>query len=166
MKSVMGELTDSSNRAEGFSLMPVVWGFGATIGYVKNFLAQASLNNRFFSPLIGGSLSRPHERFPKYFSGAFWKEYPYFLPCLVASGYVLCAFVVTLFLFKEVCSLHLEKSEAHTYIYRPCPGANQKPKDEKLKAQKMTRMRTRYPCVISLYTLSSCRSPIMSFWHS
>ncbi|PPQ76530.1 hypothetical protein CVT26_013365 [Gymnopilus dilepis] len=84
MKSVMGELTDSSNRAEGFSLMPVVWGFGATIG-----------------PLIGGSLSRPHERFPKYFSGAFWKEYPYFLPCLVASGYVLCAFVVTLFLFKE-----------------------------------------------------------------
>ena len=34
MKSVMGELTDSTNRAEGFSLMPVVWGFGATIGYV------------------------------------------------------------------------------------------------------------------------------------
>jgi MFS family permease len=35
MKSVMGELTDSTNRAEGFSLMPVVWGFGATIGYVS-----------------------------------------------------------------------------------------------------------------------------------
>ena len=34
MKSVMGELTDPTNRAQGFSLMPVVWGFGATMGYV------------------------------------------------------------------------------------------------------------------------------------
>lgn len=34
MKSVMGELTDSSNRAEGFALMPVVWGAGATMGCV------------------------------------------------------------------------------------------------------------------------------------
>lgn len=34
MKSVMGELTDSTNRAEGFSLMPVVWATGATLGYV------------------------------------------------------------------------------------------------------------------------------------
>jgi hypothetical protein len=34
MKSVMGEITDSTNRAQGFSLMPVVWGFGATMGYV------------------------------------------------------------------------------------------------------------------------------------
>ena len=39
MKSVMGEITDSTNRAQGFSLMPVVWGFGATMGYV---LTQAS----------------------------------------------------------------------------------------------------------------------------
>lgn len=30
----MGEITDSTNRAQGFSLMPVVWGFGATMGYV------------------------------------------------------------------------------------------------------------------------------------
>ncbi|KAF8150913.1 major facilitator superfamily domain-containing protein [Crassisporium funariophilum] len=84
MKSVMGELTDSTNRAEGFALMPVVWGFGATMG-----------------PLIGGSLSHPHERFPKVFSGSFWKEYPYFLPCLAPALFVLVAFTVTLFLFKE-----------------------------------------------------------------
>jgi hypothetical protein len=36
MKSVMGELTDSTNRAEGFALMPVVWGLGATVGYVNS----------------------------------------------------------------------------------------------------------------------------------
>ena len=34
MKSVMGELTDSTNRAEGFSLMPVVWALGVTLGCV------------------------------------------------------------------------------------------------------------------------------------
>jgi len=62
----------------------VVWGFGTTIG-----------------PLLGGSLSRPHERFPNYFGGPFWKAYPYFLPCLVTSSYVLFAFLITLFFFKE-----------------------------------------------------------------
>ncbi|KDR78787.1 hypothetical protein GALMADRAFT_244334 [Galerina marginata CBS 339.88] len=84
MKSVMGELTDSTNRAEGFALMPVVWGFGATMG-----------------PLLGGSLSHPRERFPRYFGGSFWKQYPYFLPCLATSSYVLFAFIMTLCLFKE-----------------------------------------------------------------
>ncbi|PPQ63561.1 hypothetical protein CVT24_004858 [Panaeolus cyanescens] len=89
MKSVMGELTDSTNRAEGFSLMPVVWGFGSTIG-----------------PLIGGTLARPHERFPKYFSGTFWKTYPYFLPCLVPAVVVMMGFTITLIFFKEVRSIH------------------------------------------------------------
>lgn len=32
MKSLMGDLTDSTNRAEGFSLLPVVWSLGATFG--------------------------------------------------------------------------------------------------------------------------------------
>jgi len=36
MKSVMGELTDSSNRAEGFALLPVVWSAGGTLGYIKS----------------------------------------------------------------------------------------------------------------------------------
>ena len=30
----MGELTDSTNRAEGYALIPAVWGFGVTIGFV------------------------------------------------------------------------------------------------------------------------------------
>jgi len=34
MKSVMGELTDPTNRAEGFALLPITWGFGATMGCV------------------------------------------------------------------------------------------------------------------------------------
>ena len=34
MKSMMGELTDSTNRAQGYSLLPAVSCFGATIGFV------------------------------------------------------------------------------------------------------------------------------------
>src|SRR5437879_4066978 len=102
MKSVMGELTDSTNRAEAFTFVPVVWGLGTTIGYVPfvNWLVTLKLTNS--RPLLGGSLSRPHERFPNYFGGSFWKLYPYFLPCLVTSSYVLFAFLITLFFFKEV----------------------------------------------------------------
>jgi len=52
-------------------------------------------------PLLGGLLSRPQERFPRSFGGNFWKEYPYFLPCLVVASYVLFAFVTTLVFFHE-----------------------------------------------------------------
>ncbi|KAG8977090.1 hypothetical protein FRB90_008940, partial [Tulasnella sp. 427] len=50
MKSALGEILDSTNIAEGFALLPVVWSAGATMG-----------------PLIGGLLSRPHEKFPELF---------------------------------------------------------------------------------------------------
>ncbi|TFK62044.1 MFS general substrate transporter [Pluteus cervinus] len=84
MKSVMGELTDSSNRAEGFALMPVVWATGATFG-----------------PLLGGTLSKPADRFPRYFDNSFWREYPYLLPCVAAASFIFVAFVVTACVFKE-----------------------------------------------------------------
>ena len=40
LKSMMGELTDSSNIAQGMALLPVVWSTGATVGYVCLFFAQ------------------------------------------------------------------------------------------------------------------------------
>ncbi|KAE9402515.1 MFS general substrate transporter [Gymnopus androsaceus JB14] len=84
MKSTIGDLTDSTNRAEGVSMLPVVWSLGATLG-----------------PLLGGTFARPHERFPTIFTAPFWKEYPYFLPCVVSVAYVFVAFLITLFMFKE-----------------------------------------------------------------
>ncbi|KDR78788.1 hypothetical protein GALMADRAFT_244335 [Galerina marginata CBS 339.88] len=84
MKSAMGELTDRTNRADAFALMPVVWALGATMG-----------------PLLGGTLTRPADHFPNVFTGRFWREYPYFLPCLATSGFVFATFLVTAFLFKE-----------------------------------------------------------------
>lgn len=35
MKGTIGDLTDSTNRAEGISMLPVVWSLGATIGQVS-----------------------------------------------------------------------------------------------------------------------------------
>ncbi|KAJ3568782.1 hypothetical protein NP233_g5486 [Leucocoprinus birnbaumii] len=84
MKSVVGELTDSSNRAEGFALIPAVWAIGATMG-----------------PLLGGSLSNPQKRFPTVFTHKFWKEYPYFLPSFVAASFVFVSIIVTSIFFRE-----------------------------------------------------------------
>ncbi|KAF8875920.1 major facilitator superfamily domain-containing protein [Infundibulicybe gibba] len=84
MKSMMGELTDSSNRAQGFSLIPITGTLGVTLG-----------------PLVGGTLARPHERFPRVFGGRFWQEYPYFLPCLVISSLTCVSFIITLLFLRE-----------------------------------------------------------------
>ncbi|KAG6906440.1 hypothetical protein DXG01_013923, partial [Tephrocybe rancida] len=84
MKSVMGELTDPSNRAQGFSLMPAVWAAGATLG-----------------PLFGGTLAKPAENFPSLFDGAIWKAFPYFLPCVATSSVAFITFLITAIYFKE-----------------------------------------------------------------
>lgn len=55
---------------------------------------------------MGGALSKPSEHFPNVFGGTFWKEYPYFLPCLVSASFVLFTFTVLLIVFKEAsCSV-------------------------------------------------------------
>ncbi|RDX43402.1 MFS general substrate transporter [Lentinus brumalis] len=84
MKSMMGELTDSTNIAQGFAYIPVSWATGATIG-----------------PLIGGQLAKPHDRWPRVFSHPFWIKYPYFLPCGVAAAFSALCFVITALYLKE-----------------------------------------------------------------
>ncbi|KIJ08269.1 hypothetical protein PAXINDRAFT_89092 [Paxillus involutus ATCC 200175] len=82
-KSMMGELTDATNRAQGL-LMPMTWYIGAVIG-----------------PVIGGSLSRPQDHFPRLFAASFWVDYPYFLPCLVAAMFATLTFMMILLLLNE-----------------------------------------------------------------
>ncbi|KAI0928815.1 hypothetical protein AcW2_004698 [Taiwanofungus camphoratus] len=66
--SVLGELTDSTNQAIAFPIYGLFWPLGAIIG-----------------PLLGGTLSDPATKYPKYFNYDFLKAYPYFLPCFVAG---------------------------------------------------------------------------------
>ncbi|KAG1745806.1 MFS general substrate transporter [Suillus paluster] len=85
MKTMMAELTDSTNMAQGFALIPIVWSIGFCLG-----------------PLMGGTLARPQDHWPALFANPFWGKYPYFLPCAVAA----CLFVVVIL----VQSLFLEET--------------------------------------------------------
>lgn len=84
VKSAMIELTDETNIARGFSLLEMAWAVGYMIG-----------------PLVGGTLSRPQDRWPHLFSQQIWSEYPYFLPCLVVAIYGSISWVIAAMFLKE-----------------------------------------------------------------
>jgi len=84
MKGMMGELLDATNMAQGFALLPIYRCVGVTVG-----------------PFIGGLLARPADSWPHLFSGRFWHEYPYFLPCFAVSVLVVLIAVVMALFLKE-----------------------------------------------------------------
>ncbi|KAI0091365.1 member of major facilitator multidrug-resistance DHA1 sub-family [Irpex rosettiformis] len=89
LKSMIAEITDSSNLAQAYSYLPIAWSTGGTLG-----------------PIIGGFLSKPHERFPDIFGNSeFLKTYPYFLACAVPATFSALAWLVSfLFLHETVPS--------------------------------------------------------------
>ncbi|TFK35557.1 member of major facilitator superfamily multidrug-resistance, DHA1 sub-family [Crucibulum laeve] len=85
IKSMMAEMTDTTNISKAYAYMPIAWSTGGTLG-----------------PIIGGSLARPAERFPHLFGqNEFLKKYPYFLPCAVPATFSLVAWIVTFLFLKE-----------------------------------------------------------------
>jgi len=76
--------------------------------------ALSSLISQFFSPLIGGTLSRPQDRWPRLFSHPFWAKYPYSLPCLVAAVYCCILWVITAMFLKEVRPPYFEERRRKT----------------------------------------------------
>jgi hypothetical protein len=65
-------------------------------------MSIADTDSWSFSPLIGGTLSRPQDRWPHLFAHPFWAEYPYLLPCLVVAAYCCMSWVLTAAFLKEV----------------------------------------------------------------
>ncbi|KAH0833279.1 MFS general substrate transporter [Lanmaoa asiatica] len=84
MKSILGDITDHTNMAQVFAIVPSIYSMGATI-----------------APLYGGTLAKPQEQWPHVFRGEFWATYPYFLPCLVSGCFTLLTFLVCVTLMKE-----------------------------------------------------------------
>jgi MFS family permease len=82
-KSVMAEITDSSNMGSAFAFIPVAWATGVTIG-----------------PIIGGTLAHPADRW-SFADSPFLRTFPYFLPCFVASLAPLIIFLLGWFYLKE-----------------------------------------------------------------
>ncbi|KAF8074654.1 major facilitator superfamily domain-containing protein [Lyophyllum atratum] len=92
-KSVMAEITDSTNAAQAFSFLPVAWSIGSTLG-----------------PFIGGAFTQPATRWPSIFGHVqFFKDYPYFLPCLVATLIPLSAFLLAFIGLKETLPSAVER---------------------------------------------------------
>jgi hypothetical protein len=117
VKSMIAELTDETNIARGFSIPPVAWSLGFVIGFVVlSWLLSISADLLHpYSPLIGGVLSRPQNRWPHAFSSRFWADYPYFLPCLVSAAFTLLSFIILALYLEEVCGfLFIEEGCAMT----------------------------------------------------
>ncbi|THU83594.1 MFS general substrate transporter [Dendrothele bispora CBS 962.96] len=88
VKSMLAEITDETNQARAFALLPAAYAVGSTIG-----------------PLLGGYLSHPVERYPVFermgFVTVFLSDYPFFLPCFVGS---LCNLSAIIFGYVSVFS--------------------------------------------------------------
>ncbi|EIM90950.1 MFS general substrate transporter [Stereum hirsutum FP-91666 SS1] len=85
LKSMVAEIADPTNLAQIYALLPISWLTGSVLG-----------------PMVGGSLSRPAERFPDTFGHSeFLKKYPYFLACAVPATFSALAWVITFTFLKE-----------------------------------------------------------------
>ncbi|KAJ3007569.1 hypothetical protein HKX48_009049 [Thoreauomyces humboldtii] len=84
-KSIIGEITDDSNRSLAFSLWETSFGMGAIVG-----------------PVIGGILATPTENLAFIFAGnTFLARYPYFLPCIACSAFSVAGILLTTFGYEE-----------------------------------------------------------------
>ncbi|KAI8812837.1 major facilitator superfamily domain-containing protein [Cladochytrium replicatum] len=86
-KSMLGEITDETNRAQSFSVLGLMMALGGVAG-----------------PALGGLLSNPADNFP-IFDTPFWRTYPYALPCLVSSAFSAFFFVFAYFNLPETLGL-------------------------------------------------------------
>jgi MFS family permease len=85
IKTYLTEITDDSNRVNGFAYMSLASQIGNILG-----------------PMAGGLLSNPAEQYPEYFSPhSVFAEYPYLLPCLLCVACNLTATLVTALLMQE-----------------------------------------------------------------
>jgi MFS family permease len=102
MKSMLGDLTDHTNLAQVFAMVPATFCIGATI-----------------APLYGGALTKPQERWPHIFQGKFWAAYPYFLPSLVSGCSTLLTFLVCTIFMKESLPSKTRKNQSPTVETSP-----------------------------------------------
>ncbi|KAK2459582.1 hypothetical protein APHAL10511_008392 [Amanita phalloides] len=85
IKSMIVEITDSTNIAQAWGYLNVAWFVAATLGSA-----------------VGGSLSRPADQFPRLFgSSEFFKKYAYFLPCAVCSAFLFMSWMFGSAALKE-----------------------------------------------------------------
>ncbi|EDR12983.1 major facilitator superfamily multidrug-resistance, DHA1 sub-family [Laccaria bicolor S238N-H82] len=94
-KTVIGEITDPTNIADAFSLFPLVWGTGTTLGSI-----------------IGGVFTSPSDTWPDTFGRIrLLREHPYLLPCMVAACIAFAAFLTTFIFLKETSPAAIQRQK-------------------------------------------------------
>ncbi|KAL4074787.1 major facilitator superfamily domain-containing protein [Scleroderma yunnanense] len=114
MKSAIADITDHTNLAQAFALIPPVFSVGASIAYVSLHAVHFNAQIRMFRPLYGGALAKPHDHWPALFSGIFFQKYPYFLPCLISALFTAVAFLIAAVFLKE--SLPPRRNKKHLQL--------------------------------------------------
>jgi hypothetical protein len=107
-----------------------------------------SLILAFIRPMIGGSLSRPADRFPDTFGNSgFLRNYPYFLACAVPASFSVLAWIVTYLFLREVGvdAILFDKDPQFKFGYLDCSFSGNAPQspDERTAAFVCRRTRTR-----------------------
>ncbi|KAK9727657.1 hypothetical protein K7432_001641 [Basidiobolus ranarum] len=98
IKSLLAEITDDTNRAKAFTLLPLVWGVGSVVG-----------------PLLGGLLSEPASQYPSIFGGnEFLIRYPYFLPCAIGACISLAGSIFGAIYLEETLAKKVKKQSNQT----------------------------------------------------
>ncbi|KAJ4488407.1 major facilitator superfamily domain-containing protein [Lentinula aciculospora] len=102
-KTILAELSDSTNIAQIFSLAPMIWCIGVIMG-----------------PSIGGVLANPEERFPSTLGRiSLLRDHPFFLPCAVVAFFALTFFFIALIGLKET---HRVRSHIEPKITKRVPS--------------------------------------------
>ncbi|KAF8842090.1 MFS general substrate transporter [Paxillus ammoniavirescens] len=104
MKSIIGDITDHTNMAQAFAMIPAIFCTGATV-----------------ASLYGGALAKPQDRWPELFSGEFWANYPYFLPCAISGSFALLSFLVCVIFMKETPIIENQDDVLNVHDTQPIP---------------------------------------------
>ncbi|KAJ1980382.1 hypothetical protein H4R33_005485 [Dimargaris cristalligena] len=97
-KTIMAEITDETNQAQGFSLLPLCWNLGSIIG-----------------PMIGGLLANPVANYPSLFGDSvLLAQYPYLLPCLFCAALSACSWTMCFFFLEETLHRTLPAAPSFT----------------------------------------------------
>ncbi|KAN0059949.1 hypothetical protein ACQY0O_007922 [Thecaphora frezii] len=106
IKSMLAEITDDTNQARAFALLPLCFAIGSIVG-----------------PTLGGYLTHPVETFPRVFGGwTFLEEHPFWLPCAVASALNLSAILLGAFCLQETLPVKDRKSVLPAFLRRRSAG--------------------------------------------
>ncbi|KAJ7056720.1 major facilitator superfamily multidrug-resistance, DHA1 sub-family [Mycena amicta] len=94
-KSVMAEISDPTNIADMYALLPFMWTIGVTVG-----------------PFIGGTFANPASTFPDTLGKIhLFREFPYLLPCAMVGFLAFLAFVFGFLGLKETLPAAIAKQK-------------------------------------------------------